>query len=220
MQRQSRVPFILLSSLIIIFAGWATLVATNSSVIQSFDQNIIAALTNTNAGMIKFAQIFTTFANTSTMVVLTLIFALLMLALKKWRYSLLFVATMIFSNLTNTIIKNSIQRARPAVKHLVHAGGYSFPSGHSIASMMIALLLIIFLHQYYGQHRWAKPLAIIIGLFPFIIGFTRIFLHVHYPSDVFGGFLLAFIFATIDVIILQKFPNYFQPAPSLVATQS
>ena len=187
-----------------IFTIWAVLVATHSSIITSFDTFFINLLTNTNPANITFATNFTTLGNTKTLTFLTILVGVILLLLKKYGYAGWFVGTMALANLTNTIIKNIVQRPRPNVKHLVYAGGYSFPSGHSIGSMTFFLLLVILVALFVKNKTAKLGLTFVLIAEPLLVGYTRIFVHVHYPSDVFGGFLLAWTFICLSLFVGQK----------------
>lgn len=97
-------------------------------------------------------------------------------------------------------LKHWIQRPRPELfTHLVTAGGYSFPSGHSLAAVVAYGLLITFMAQQV-KHRFARVLLGIAGvLLVALIGFSRIYLGVHYPSDVLGGYCIGAAWLTLVI---------------------
>jgi undecaprenyl-diphosphatase len=107
------------------------------------------------------------------------------------------LATLIVSHVVVQIIKRTVGRGRPAkVERLVslvaEPDRFSFPSGHATASMSVALV--------YGMAFpvWAVPLL----LFALLVGFSRVRLRVHYPSDVLVGQLIA----TVTVSVLSALP--------------
>jgi membrane-associated phospholipid phosphatase len=108
-------------------------------------------------------------------------------------------------NEASKLLKNLFERPRPDLEHLVHVTSYSFPSGHSMVGMivyfMIAYLLIEGTKPEIGK--------IIIGAFAavllLLIGASRIILHVHYPSDVLGGFAFGFIWVSIWILVYNYF---------------
>ena len=103
----------------------------------------------------------------------------------------------VVSAILNESLKFVFNRVRPDVIHLTEAHGLGFPSGHSMNGMvffgMIALILISEL-----KTHWKYLYASLLGLLILNIGVSRIYLGVHYPSDVVGGFLFgAFILSAI-----------------------
>lgn len=103
-------------------------------------------------------------------------------------------AVVLTANLTgawvlNNALKFIFQRTRPDIQHLVEAGGYSFPSGHAMISAafygMLGYLFWLNLRER-GRRVWYIPF--IAGLVILSIGVSRIYLGVHFPSDVVAGF--------------------------------
>ncbi|MCC9746533.1 phosphatase PAP2 family protein, partial [Streptococcus agalactiae] len=89
-------------------------------------------------------------------------------------------------------LKLIFQRVRPTLTHLVFAGGYSFPSGHSMGTFMIFGSIIILLQYYMPKSIWKLLCQGTLGLLIFLIGLSRIYLGVHFPTDVLAGFILAY----------------------------
>lgn len=221
MQKTNHTKYLLaVLTTILLFYIWATLVATQNSLITSFDNTFINLIYGTNKSLIKFAAFYTEFASTKVMTTATIAGLIIFWIFKKRNFGFLFALTMAAANGTNSIIKNIIKRPRPTIKHLAHAGGYSFPSGHSIASMTIALLLILAVTLYLKNKGLKTFLIIILALFPLSIGWSRIFVHVHYPSDVFGGFLLSFVFISLALLVINLKPQWFYPHPVLDVSKS
>lgn len=88
----------------------------------------------------------------------------------------------------NNIVKIIVQRSRPDILRLVEETSYSFPSGHSMVSFALFMMIAYVLWK---NH---KILSMICMLMPFIIGLTRIYLGVHYTTDVLAGFLFSFVY--------------------------
>lgn len=88
----------------------------------------------------------------------------------------------------NTTLKIFFKRTRPELwSLLVVEKSYSFPSGHAMISMALALTLIVL--TYYSRARW---FSIILGAFYVVlIGFSRLYLGVHFPTDILGGWLIS-----------------------------
>ena len=106
----------------------------------------------------------------------------------------------------NIILKNIFQRERPLVENrLVEEIGYSFPSGHSMVSMAFYGFLIYLIYVYIDKKRYKYPLIILLSIIILTIGFSRIYLGVHYLSDVLAGFLIAIAYLIVFVYFFNKF---------------
>ncbi len=124
-------------------------------------------------------------------------------------FNVFFVSTYGLAVLTNTILKIIINRSRPyvvdaSIVDVLHASGQSMPSGHTLSATIICFF--IFFSVYYFSKN--KNLKIILGAFlsTFIIlvMVSRMYLGQHYISDVIVGFVLAFVFSLLSVIIFIK----------------
>lgn len=133
---------------------------------------------------------------------LWIILGLAMLAVKRTRIpGLLVLAAVIASGaIDNMIIKTVVDRTRPflalpQIHNLVTAHGSSFPSGHTGTSFAAAGVLWQTVPRLYGAGA-----LILAGL----IGLSRIYLGVHYPSDVLGGMLIGLAIAVTIVWLYQR----------------
>lgn len=91
----------------------------------------------------------------------------------------------------NQVLKFIIQRPRPDGFRLATASGFSFPSGHSMVAMAFFGLLAWFVWEYEQDRRLRRLYATGFALVIVMIGVSRIYLGVHYASDVLGGFCLS-----------------------------
>ena len=89
-------------------------------------------------------------------------------------------------------LKNLYQRPRPSIRHLVTETGYSFPSAHSLVLMLIVGSMIIIAHQRISRKSVRYLVEFLLGLAIFLIGLSRIYLGVHYPTDVIASFILGY----------------------------
>lgn len=102
----------------------------------------------------------------------------------------------------DTATKDGVARARPPVRlHAVEAGGYSFPSGHAIFSALVVLLCATLLTRWVVRGRgprvvlWVSSIVLVLA-----VGFSRVFLGVHYPSDILAGWALAIAWGTTVLV--------------------
>lgn len=187
---------------LILYVVWALLVIYKNPFIHSFDQTIIHLISNNNPVNIAIATKLTVIGNTSTLTIATIVLFIGLLIAKKFSYAFFSAGLMICANGYNWITKHAVERHRPLVHHLFFADGYSFPSGHSVGSATFFGILIILTILLVKNKFWRTTLIIIWIIFPLFIGYTRIFCHVHYPSDVVGGWLEGTTFVLLGFSVL------------------
>lgn len=107
------------------------------------------------------------------------------------------------SFILNIILKLIFARERPDILRLVTENSYSFPSGHAMINMALYTVLIIYAYKSIKSKRIKYPLIIAMMLLVIAIGFTRIYLGVHYAGDIIGGWLLGFAIG-LSVYMLMK----------------
>ncbi|MCI8646358.1 MAG: phosphatase PAP2 family protein [Firmicutes bacterium] len=133
---------------------------------------------------------------------------LLFLPKTRMRYGVPVSISAIFITAFNKGIKQIFQRPRPDVSlHLIDEGGYSFTSGHSITSMVVYGLLIALVRSYVKDRKTANVLTVLLAIPWICIGPSRIYMGVHYPTDVLGGWLLG---AAALMVILSLEERYRQ----------
>lgn len=106
--------------------------------------------------------------------------------------------------LINQVIKHIVRRPRPNVLRLVEEDGYSFPSGHSMVSMSFYGIIIYLVYKNVTNKYLKWSLITLLSLLILSIGFSRIYVGVHYFTDVVGGFLLGLAYLIIYINIYNK----------------
>jgi len=105
-------------------------------------------------------------------------------------FPILLSINLIGVRLLNTLFKSFYERPRPTTEHLVAAAGYSFPSGHAmISSGFYGFFAFLIFYELRKKTNKAFLAPVFIGMLILFIGISRIYLGVHYPSDVLAGFL-------------------------------
>jgi undecaprenyl-diphosphatase len=89
------------------------------------------------------------------------------------------------------LLKQLFQRARPDLHRLIEIGGYSFPSGHATNAITVYGILSFLLWNHIATRRGRILLLFSSTFIIFSIGFSRIYLGVHYPSDVIAGYFVG-----------------------------
>lgn len=133
----------------------------------------------------------------ATVIVLTLLFH------RRWHQLTYLVITLLGSIIINRTTKVLLHRVRP---HLWDSPApeldYGFPSGHAMSSMTLVVALVVLT---WGS-RWCWFVLAVGGGFVLAIGWTRLYLGVHYPSDILAGWAASIAWA-IGVRLLLKFPS-------------
>ena len=112
---------------------------------------------------------------------------------KKWyTEALLLTGSLVTTGLLVVILKHINLRPRPALQHLVQEGGYSFPSGHSLAATLVFGSLIIVVGQRMTSQVGKVLVQLVLFLCMVTIVLSRVYVGVHYPTDVTGSMLLGF----------------------------
>ena len=122
---------------------------------------------------------------------------------KQWKLeSYLMLGNLTLAGILIVTFKNIYQRPRPEILHLVEEKGFSFPSGHSLAvTIMVGTLIVIFSQRIKDQ-LWKRIVQILLGLYLLSVLISRVYLGVHYPSDV-----LASLCVGLGVLFIE-FPFY------------
>jgi len=106
------------------------------------------------------------------------------------------------------LLKQLFQRKRPLSPLLKAAKGLSFPSGHAIMAVTFYGLLIYIL-QHTITTEWLKWfLIIVVFVLIVLIGFSRIYLRVHYASDVAAGFIIGLLWLLLSLAVLKWLEGY------------
>lgn len=191
---------ILLICLIIFFIFITTLVISNKiSFIDSSVYNFLISFKNDS--LTNFFRFITKFSNVAFLV----IFVLIVLLILRNKDAVFVIFNLIFLRLLNYVIKIIIKRDRPNILRLIKIGEYSFPSGHAMISMGVYGYLIYLIYKKV-KNPYIKYLGIIIlSLLIILIGISRIYLGVHYFSDVVAGYTLSLIYLIIFIRVRRKY---------------
>jgi len=211
MQLKSNKILIILSISILLFCLIAVLESTGLT--KHFDKSILLSFRQSGdnsipAGPVWLLDFMTdiSFLGSVTVIILITLFVSVFFIIKKnltLLWVILFAA--IGGGALDLILKEIFARPRPeVVPHLVNASTWSFPSGHSVMSAVVYISLAVIFIPANLNNRLKKYIltsAIILSL---LIGISRIYLGVHYPTDVLGGWILGAIWSCISVVFASR----------------
>lgn len=129
---------------------------------------------------------------------------ILSIAIKDKKTSILIWVNLIISTLLNQILKYIIQRPRPTEFRLIDESGYSFPSGHSMVSAAFYGFFIYLIYKNVKNKYLKWGLVSFLSFLIISIGVSRIYLGVHYTSDVLAGFLISISYLIIFITMINK----------------
>lgn len=148
------------------------------------------------------AKFITNFGGAIFIIALT---ALLVIAIKNKKMGLSIFTNLVIITVLNQSLKRILQRPRPTEYRIIQETGYSFPSGHSMISMAFYGYLIYLIYRYV-KNKYIKWISIsLLSILICLIGISRIYLGVHYTSDVLGGFLISISYLVIYISAVNKF---------------
>lgn len=148
------------------------------------------------------AKFITNFGGAIFIILLTVI---LIAVIKNKKIGLSILANLAIITILNQLLKRILQRPRPTEYRIIEESGYSFPSGHSMISMAFYGYLIYLIYKYVENKNVKWILISLLSVLICFIGISRIYLGVHYTSDVLGGFLISISYLVIYISAVNKF---------------
>lgn len=149
-----------------------------------------------------FAQV-TRLGDRNTLVALVLCVALLLLALRQSGLALAWVLAVAGNGLLTRALKKIFERVRPEHEHgLVFEQGYSFPSGHT-SGAVVAYGMLAYLVIRLAPRAWHLPMLLLASAIAFSTGCSRVFLQVHFATDVLAGFASGSVWLAVCIVSIE-----------------
>jgi len=176
----------------------------NSDNTNSFDSYVYQGVSGSiSTGLTDIMILISFLGSGQFLTVLALILIVAFFRKEKFSfYTSMIVINLMLSSLLNVGIKYIIHRDRPDILRLIDIGGYSFPSGHSMVSMSFYGFLIYLCCKNY-KTKWKYLIVSLLSILILLIGLSRIYLGVHYASDVLGGLILGISWVGLFSIIVD-----------------
>ncbi|MGB5822171.1 MAG: phosphatase PAP2 family protein [Saonia sp.] len=137
------------------------------------------------------------------LIVLGISVLLTILVFKRWKYIAQITLVLLLATISNMMLKRFIDRARPGIEHLVVVKTLSYPSGHAMSAMAFYGFLMYLVYKFKMNIILKSVLFIFLILFVLSIGISRIYLGVHFPSDIAGGFIAGMIWVFFCILIFN-----------------
>ncbi|HEX6180011.1 MAG TPA: phosphatase PAP2 family protein [Chitinophagaceae bacterium] len=178
---------------------------------EQFDFTVIASLRPyVSDAMNSLMQFITFFGTHEFLIPANLVLITYFLFIKKHRwYSITVPVVALGGLLLMFLLKFIFNRPRPLIPLLEKARGLSFPSGHALMSASFYGLLIYLVWQNIKDPGWLRwVLVIFLVIWILLIGFSRVYLVVHYASDVIAGFAMGVIWLSLSIWVFRRLENY------------
>ncbi|MFJ8264309.1 phosphatase PAP2 family protein [Rummeliibacillus sp. NPDC094406] len=187
------------------FSSIAILISDHK--IVQFDQTIISFIQGLESPLLTIIMKFFTYLGSFpvVMVLFIVVSYYLYIVLKHRAEFLLFSTVIIGTVILNGILKQLFHRARPDFHRLIEAGGYSFPSGHAMSAFSFYGIVAFLLWRHIPNRLGRTALILVSIIFILMIGISRIYLGVHYPSDIVGGYFASGLWLTIAIWFFQRY---------------
>ena len=210
-QYNSKLPYIItvIVALIIVIGGINLFIELTDELkdelLPQYDQAITDyVISFRTAALTKYFIFFTNIGDLyGYLIVLAISSFISYFFFKRWRGVVQTIFVLVVASLSNVILKRFIDRARPGIEHLVSVETLSYPSGHAMSAMAF-YGFVIYLFSRFKINIFLKTLIIILLIFIILnIGISRIYLGVHYPSDIAGGYIAGFIWVVFCILIFN-----------------
>ena len=179
--------------------------------VQTFDEGILKWVETLRTPFLSMMMLdVTALGGLALTIVLGLLSIALFLLAKDPAAAIHLAITSVGGFMISIWTKGIIARPRPSIiPQLIHASGFSYPSGHAITSSAIYLTMAILACRHFKEIRARVILLMLAGIMIALISFSRIYLGVHYPSDTMSGALIGLAWALFMASLFAK--THFAP---------
>lgn len=169
----------------------------------ALDETILRFINDHSNGFLDdFFSVVTNLGGAFAIASTTILITALLIMMRKRFMALLLFASVAGASIVNYVLKILFARDRPDLwQSVVHESSFSFPSGHAMASSALGIALIVVL----WTTSWRVIAAVLAVVYITVIGYSRMYLGVHYPTDVIGGWILSSIWVAFVTYSIQLF---------------
>lgn len=188
---------------VLVFIGVA--VGVQTGYLDGFDDTVRYRVYSIRSEKLTMFWKFITHSGDSEIVIMLGIVLLLVKSLRN-KYGVKFAIAALSSTALYQGMKYIFQRPRPDIAlRLIEESGYSFPSGHSMNCLVSYGILAYLILKYCENARLAKIFSVGLGLIIILIGLSRVYVGVHFPTDVIGGWSLGIAVLVAMMYAFEKF---------------
>jgi len=197
--RNQRIVLFILSLSLICFL----LIAFLRSSFSAVDADVNSwAVSIQSTGFTQIAKIIHYGFGTTALSIITLLIAVYLLYKRYRNDALLLVGVMLGDFVIVAILKRLIHSARP-LNGILQETGFSFPSGHATAAVVFLGLLTYLIWKHFKSRNWRILSGVFLVSISLLVGFSRIYLNVHWLSDVVGAYSLGIFWLTFSIVAFR-----------------
>lgn len=179
----------------------------SSSLVSSADSSINSYMSShQNSLIIEISKAIGYLLDPVCIIILAMIISVVMFRTRLKKDSIFFSSVMLLGGSFIYITKEIVQKARP-INALVQETGFSFPSGHTLISVIFFGFFIYLALKRIKSTTYKAVISILLIISILFIGLSRLVLNVHWLSDVLGGFLLG-LFILLSFIVIPKYISH------------
>lgn len=180
------------------------LVVSNSPSISAIDIKITSFITDVRSQpLLAFMTYITRLGDTAIPTVLTLLACIVLAVNNKIKDTIFFSGTMLSALVIKSFNKVLVDRLRP-IGGVISVTESSFPSGHAMLSLIFFSLTLFYIYPFCKTRHQQHLITWIGALLIFLIGFSRIYLGVHWFTDVVGGYLLGIAWLSLALLVYKN----------------
>lgn len=182
---------------------WTFLVYFNG--LYDFDMVIYKYIESFRCNGLTYFFKFVTFFAGVKFIIFVCILSFILYYYKRYKYCLWLLIIIVFSTLLNLFVKFIVGRDRPLMLYwLVEESNYSFPSGHSMTAMVFYGFVCYLINRCKIDKKYKVIVNCLLYCLVLLVGLSRIYLGVHYFSDVIGGYLYGLIVLFVSRLYLER----------------
>lgn len=200
---------LLLAPLICIISGSLFMIISyfiQNENISHFDLSIIEFIQGFEAPWLTtFFKAFTWIGSAYGVIPITIVVCIILFfRMRYYGQALLFAFSMVGTILFNEILKQFFKRQRPEIYRIMDIGGFSFPSGHAMMAFSLYGMIVYVCWRHVRTTSSRLILVSFAAFMAFSIAISRIYVGVHFPSDIIGGIAASTFFLTIVISIYER----------------
>jgi len=171
--------------------------------VADFDNDIYNTISALKSNfMTGFFKVVTKFGDAETLILITVV---CLIVIKNRKIGATIAVNLASSGFVNHLMKEIVQRPRPPIEfRMVEESSFSFPSGHSMTSATFYGLIIYFVLKKVKNKKLRNAILVMLSTLVLLIGISRIYLGVHYASDVIAGFAFAIVYLVLYITFVLK----------------